>query len=183
MLLYNQLLDRYNTIDEQRRQQPVRVSMVNPPGEAPTVLPPTTVDPSPAVSSLLESEIVESAPKTMKKRVRHLLEKLKACVEPSGTNAGSLFTTENPYVAALHEAPDVTVRRSIARVHAVVQQNVSSHHWNGSDECRRIEPGDCVAADIRRRRRSEQAETASGRSRAYKQGKETIQERLHGEQE
>ena len=68
MLLYNQLLDRYNTIDEQRRQQPVRVSMVNPPGEAPTVLPPTTVDPSPAVSSLLESEIVESAPKTMKKK-------------------------------------------------------------------------------------------------------------------
>ena len=52
--------------------------MVNPPGEAPTVLPPTTVDPSPAVSSLLESEIVESAPKTMKKRVRLLLEKLKA---------------------------------------------------------------------------------------------------------
>ena len=52
--------------------------MVNPPGEAPTVLPPTTVDPSPAVSSLLESEIVESAHKTMKKRVRLLLEKLKA---------------------------------------------------------------------------------------------------------
>ena len=25
------LLDRYNTIDEQRRQQPVRVSIVNPP--------------------------------------------------------------------------------------------------------------------------------------------------------
>jgi len=45
VLLYNQLLDRYNTIDEQRMQQPVRVSMVNPPGEAPTVLPPTTVDP------------------------------------------------------------------------------------------------------------------------------------------
>ena len=67
VLLYNQPLDRYNTIDEQRRQQPVRVSMVNPPGEAPTVLPPTTVDQSPAVSSLLESEIVQSAPKTMKK--------------------------------------------------------------------------------------------------------------------
>ena len=65
VLLYNQLLDRYNIIDEQRRQQPVRVSMVNPPGEAPTVLPPTTVDPSPAVSSLLESEIVQSAPKTL----------------------------------------------------------------------------------------------------------------------
>ena len=70
VLLYNQLLDRYNTIDEQRRQRPVRVSMVNPPGEASTVLPPTTVDPSPAVSSLLESEIVESAPKTMKKEWR-----------------------------------------------------------------------------------------------------------------
>ena len=93
VLLYNQLLDRYNTTDEQRRQQPVRVSMVNPPGEAPTVLPPTTVDPSPAVSSLLESEIVESAPKTMKKRVRLLLEKLKADPTPSGTNAGCSFTT------------------------------------------------------------------------------------------
>ena len=69
-------------------------------------------------------------------------------------------------MAVLHEAPDVTVRRSIARVRAVVQQNVSSHHWNGSDECRCIEPGDYVAADIRRRRRSKQAETASGRSRA-----------------
>ena len=78
VLLYNQLLDRYNTIDEQRKQQPVRVSMINPPGEAPTVLPPTTVDPSPAVSGLLESDIVESAPKTMKQRVRLLLEKLKA---------------------------------------------------------------------------------------------------------
>ena len=78
VLLYNQLLDRYNTIDEPRRQQPVRVSMVNPSGEAPTVLPPTTVDPSPAVSSLLESEIVESAPKTMKKRVGLQLEKMKA---------------------------------------------------------------------------------------------------------
>ena len=52
--------------------------MVNSPLEAPTVLLPTTVDPSPAVSSLLESEIVESAPKTMKKRVRLVLEKLKA---------------------------------------------------------------------------------------------------------
>ena len=40
-----------------------------------------------------------------------------------------------------------------------------------------------MAADIRRRRWLEQAETASGRSRAYKQGKETIQERLHGELE
>ena len=36
---------------------------------------------------------------------------------------------------------------------------------------------------IRKRRRSEQAETASGRSHAYKQDKETIQERLHGELE
>ena len=86
-------------------------------------------------------------------------------------------------MAVLHEAPDVKVRRSIARVHAVIQQNVSSHHWNGSDECRSTEPGDCVTADIRRQRRSEQAETASGRSRAYKQSKETIQERLNGELE
>ena len=44
------------------------MSMVNPPGEAPTVLPPTTVGPLPAVSNLLESEIVERAPKTMWKK-------------------------------------------------------------------------------------------------------------------
>ena len=46
VLLYNQLLDRYNTMNEQRRQQPQRVSMANLSGDAATALPLSAADPS-----------------------------------------------------------------------------------------------------------------------------------------
>ena len=67
---YNQILERYNDIDEKHVQEPTRV-----------ILEKACVDKEPestASSGSVEIEIVDSAPNTLKRKAQRLVEKLKA---------------------------------------------------------------------------------------------------------
>ena len=73
--LYNQILERYNDIDEEHVQEPTRVILVNDKKDK------ACVDKEPestASSGSVEIEIVDSAPKTLKRKAQRLVGKLKA---------------------------------------------------------------------------------------------------------
>ena len=72
--LYNQILDRYNDIDEKRVQEPMRVTVVNDGNDEARVDKESESKPS----GIVEVEIVDSVPKTLKRKAQRLVEKLKA---------------------------------------------------------------------------------------------------------
>ena len=72
--IYNQILDRYNDIDEKRVQEPMRVTVVNDGNDEVRVDKESESTPSGSV----EVEIVDSVPKTLKRKAQRLVKKLKA---------------------------------------------------------------------------------------------------------
>ena len=72
--LYNQILDRYNDIDETSVQEPMRVTVVNDGNDEVRVDTESESTPSGSV----EVEIFDSVPKTLKRKAQRLVEKLKA---------------------------------------------------------------------------------------------------------
>ena len=87
---------------------------------------------------------------------------------------------EDARVALFHEELDGSLRRRAAGFRAFVQRHLSSRHRYGSVGAERRKSGIGVAAVVRARRRRH-AQVSSRRSRAHKQGKTSLQERLHGE--
>ena len=80
--LYNQVLQRYNDIDDIREQQPERVAVVN---SEDYKAPDKTVGQKAAAAAVaaapvggVEAEIVENVPKSVTKKAQQFVEKLKA---------------------------------------------------------------------------------------------------------
>ena len=72
--LYNQVLSRYNDLADKRRDKPVRVVIAKQPGaDDVEVKNEANVVPKQEIS--VEKDIMDSVPKTMKKKAQRLLEK------------------------------------------------------------------------------------------------------------
>ena len=75
VVLYNQVLMRYNIFSDKSSQQPVRVTIDKPP-----VKEDEEEDKEKRIESGLENEIIDSVPKTLKQKARRLLDKIKGTV-------------------------------------------------------------------------------------------------------
>ena len=75
VVLYNQVLMRYNIFSDKSSQQPVRVTIDKPP-----VKEDEEEDKEKRTESVLENEIIDSVPKTLKQKARRLLDKIKGTV-------------------------------------------------------------------------------------------------------
>ena len=76
--LYNQVLQRYNHLSDRRDKQPTRVVVVNDDATTETATPEKpAVAPATAAPSAVEADIVDSVPKTMKVKVKKLIDRLK----------------------------------------------------------------------------------------------------------
>ena len=75
VVLYNQVLMRYNIFSDKSSQQPVRVTIDKPP-----VKEDEEEDNEKRTESGLENEIIDSVPKTLKQKARRLLNKIKGTV-------------------------------------------------------------------------------------------------------
>ena len=75
VVLYNQVLMRYNIFSDKSSQQPVRVTIDKPP-----VKEDEEEDKEKTTESGLENEIIDSVPKTLKQKARRLLDKIKGTV-------------------------------------------------------------------------------------------------------
>ena len=75
VVLYNQVLMRYNIFSDKTSQQPVRVTIDKPP-----VKEDEEEDKEKRTESGLENEIIDSVPKSLKLKARRLLDKIKGTV-------------------------------------------------------------------------------------------------------
>ena len=77
--LYNQVLGRYNDLDDRRRQEPLRVAITKTSGEEKQVTLDKTDDEATTSPKRvpLESEIIDSVPKIMRKKAGRLLDKTR----------------------------------------------------------------------------------------------------------
>ena len=75
VVLYNQVLMRYNIFSDKSSQQPVRVTIDKPP-----VKEDEEEDKEKRTESGLENEIIDSVPKSLKQKARRLLDKIKGTV-------------------------------------------------------------------------------------------------------
>ena len=77
--LYNQVLGRYNDLDDRRRQEPLRVAITKTSGEEKEAALDKADDEATTSPKRvpLESEIIDSVPKLMRKKARRLLDKIR----------------------------------------------------------------------------------------------------------
>ena len=77
--LYNQVLGRYNDLDDRRRQVPLRVAITKTSGEEKEAALDKADDEATTSPKRvpLESEIIDSVPKIMRKKARRLLDKIR----------------------------------------------------------------------------------------------------------
>ena len=91
--LYNQVLGRYNDLDDRRRQEPLRVAITKTSGEEKQV----TLDKADDEITTspkrvpLESEIIDSVPKIMRKKARRLLDKIRTGTGVEWNDRGQLL--------------------------------------------------------------------------------------------
>ena len=77
--LYNQVLGRYNDMDDRRRQEPLRIAITKTTGkEKEAALDKADDEATTSPKRVpLESEIIDSVPKIMRKKARRLLDKIR----------------------------------------------------------------------------------------------------------
>ena len=93
--LYNQVLSRYNDLADKRRDEPVRVVIAKQPGaDDVEVKNETNVVPKQEIS--VEKDIVDSVPKTMKKKAQRLLNKTKSASGVEWNDRGELVYKNTP---------------------------------------------------------------------------------------
>ena len=93
--LYNQVLQQYNHLSDQRGKQPTRVVVVNDDATTATATPEKpAVAPATSAHTGVEADIVDSVPKTMKVKAKKLMDRLQT--QLSWTDRGELLHDGTP---------------------------------------------------------------------------------------
>ena len=151
--LYNQVLQRYNHLSDRRDKQPTRVVVVNDDATTETATPEKpAVAPATAAPSAVEADIVDSVPKTMKVKVKKLIDRLKT--QLSWTDRGEL----------LHDGTPVPGSNMVDLVNDVLRKRRMSDPvgWQAfAQQLKRINLPMELIGNVERRRYIRQAATAT----------------------
>ena len=151
--LYNQVLQRYNHLSDRRDKQPTRVVVVNDDATTETATPEKpAVAPATAAPSAVEADIADSVPKTMKVKVKKLIDRLKT--QLSWTDRGEL----------LHDGTPVPGSNMVDLVNDVLRKRRKSDPvgWQAfAQQLKRINLPMELIGNVERRRYIRQAATAT----------------------